>query len=216
MSMYVTDNQNNRLIEPYLKFATRKFIKKNTILYTQGEVGQGFYYILDGMVKISTLDFKKNCRILDISASGKLIGEQSLTGHPYFTTATVIKDSVLYYFTIQTYNQFLQVNPDIRNFITKSILGKVKLHVSDLNVKSFPTENQVAFYLLRLLDIFSQDKINLTQQELAKYTGLTRITIYRILKKWEEEGILSISNRKIYILKPDILKHYVDSQYASN
>ena len=214
--MYLEDNQNRHLIEPYLKFATRKFINKNTILYQQGEIGQGFYFILDGMIKISTLDFKKNCRILDISTSGKLIGEQSLTGHPYFTTATVIKDSVLYYFSIQTYNQFLQVNPDIRNFITRSILGKVKLHVSDLNVKSFPTENQVAFYLLRLINIYKQVKIDITQQEIAKYTGLTRITIYKIFKMWEEEGILSIENREIYILKPDILKQYVDSQYSSN
>lgn len=214
--MYIKEKQNNHLIEPYLKFATRKFIKKNTVLYKQGEIGQGFYFILDGMVKISTLDFKKNCRILDISTSGKLIGEQVLNGHPYITTATVIKDSILYYFTIQTYNQFLQVNPDIRNFITRSILGKVKLHVSDLNVRSFPTENQVAFYLLRLINIYNQVKIDLTQQELAKYTGLTRITIYRIMKKWEEEGILSINNRKIHILQPHILKQYVDSQYSSN
>ncbi|WP_335493713.1 hypothetical protein [Neobacillus niacini] len=45
---------------------------------------------------------------------------------------------------------------------------------------------------------------------------LTRITIYKIFKKWEEEGLLSVENRKISIIKPDILKQYPGSLFSTN
>ena len=210
MSQYTTHKQNKHFIEPYLRYGERKFIRKKTILFQQFEYGQGFYFIKDGFVKITTTDYKKNTRILDIPTSGTLFGEQALNGMPYFSTATVIKDSLLYYFSIQTYNKLIQDYPEIKNLVTNSIIDKVKLLLSDINVKSIPTENQVAFCLLKLIDIYNDVEIDLTQQELSDYTGLTRITIYKILKKWEEDGILQIKNRKIYIFKPDILKDYVD------
>lgn len=214
--MHLSENQNRHFIEPYLRHATRKFVRKNTVLYKQGEMGEGFYFILDGLVKISTVDFKKNDRILDISTSGKIIGEQVLSGMPYYNSATVMKDSILYYFSVETYKQLLKINPGMRDLLTRTILEKVKLHVSDLNVKSNPTENQVAYYLLRLFDIYTQVNIELKQKELANYTGKTRITIYKILKKWEEEGLLSLRNRKINILKPHIIKQYAGPHFLTN
>ncbi|WHY85789.1 Crp/Fnr family transcriptional regulator [Neobacillus novalis] len=210
MSKYTTDKQNKHFIEPYLRYAERRFIRKKTILFQQDEKGQGFYFLKDGFVKITTTDYKKNTRIIDIPTSGTLIGEQVLNGMPYFSTATVIKDSILYYFSIQTYNNLIQDYPEIENLVVNSIIDKLKLLLSDINVKSIPTENQVAFCLLKLIDIYKDVEIDLTQQELSDYTGLTRITIYKILKKWEEDGILQIKNRKIYIYKPYILKDYID------
>lgn len=195
-------------METYIKHADRKFIRKKTILFKQGELGQGFYFIQDGLVKITTTDFKKNTRILDIASSGTLIGEQILNGMPYFSSATVIKDSVLYYFPIELYNKLIQEHPEIKSLIANAIIEKVKLLLSVINAKSISIEGQIAYCLLKLMDIFKNIEINLTQQELSDYTGLTRITIYKILRKWEEEGLVQIKNRKIYILKPNILNGY--------
>lgn len=203
------DSQQKHFIESYIKHADRKFIRKKNILYQQGDLGQGFYLIQDGLVKITTTDFKKNTRILDIATSGTLIGEQVLNGMPYFSTATVIKDSVLYYFSIDLYNKLIQEHPEIKNLIANSIIEKVKLLLSVINVKSISIERQIAYCLLKLMIIFKNNEISLTQQELSDYTGLTRITIYKVLKKWEEEGLVQIKNRKIYILKADLLNDYL-------
>lgn len=202
------DHQQKHFMETYIKHADRKFIRKKTILFKQGELGQGFYFIQDGLVKITTTDFKKNTRILDIASSGTLIGEQILNGMPYFSSATVIKDSVLYYFPIELYNKLIQEHPEIKSLIANAIIEKVKLLLSVINAKSISIEGQIAYCLLKLMDIFKNIEINLTQQELSDYTGLTRITIYKILRKWEEEGLVQIKNRKIYILKPNILNGY--------
>lgn len=203
-------NDQKRFFETYIRYAERMFVKKKTTLYLQGDIGNGFYYIMDGLIKISTIDFKENTRILDITSSGQIIGEQVLNEKPYFSTATVLKDSILYYFSIPTYYQLIQKHPEVKNYITNSIIDKVKLLLSDINVKSIPTENQVAYCLVKLLEIYNNVEIHLTQQELSDYTGLTRITIYKVLKKWEEDGLLQIKNRKIYILKPNMLKKYLE------
>ena len=202
------DHQQKHFMETYIKHADRKFIRKKTILFKQGELGQGFYFIQDGLVKITTTDFKKNTRILDIASSGTLIGEHILNGMPYFSTATIIKDSILYYFPIGIYNKLIQEHPEIKSLIANAIIEKVKLLLSVINAKSISIEGQIAYCLLKLMDIFKNIEINLTQQELSDYTGLTRITIYKVLKKWEEEGLVQIKNRKIYILKPNILNDY--------
>ena len=56
------------------------------------------------------------------------------------------------------------------------------------------------------MDCYQSKEINFTQQELSLYVGLTRITVYKVLKEWTAEGIVSIKNRKIYIFKPEALK----------
>ena len=205
------DHQQKHFMESYIKHAERKFFRKKTILYKQGDYGQGFYFVQDGLVKITTTDYKGNTRILDITPSGTLIGEQILNGMPYFSTATIIKDSVLYYFSTELYKELIHDHPEIKNFIANSIIDKVKLLLSDINVKSISIESQVAYCLLKLVDIYKSDEINLTQQELSDYTGLTRITIYKTLKKWEEDDIVQIKNRKIFILNQNILNDYIGS-----
>jgi len=208
-------NKGNHFFEPYLCYGERKFLRKKTILYQQGDTGEGFYFIQDGLVKITTVDFKKNIRIMDITSSGSFTGEQVLTRMPYFSTCTLLRDSILYYFSLQKYNELIHDHPEIKNLISDCVIDKVKRLISHITVKSIPTENQVGFFLLKLMDIYNNDEISLTQQELSNYTGLTRITIYKILKKWEEDGLLCIKNRKIYILKPHILKQYVGSHYTA-
>lgn len=203
--------KRKHFIEPYLSYAERRFKRRKTILYTQGEMGEGFYFIHDGLVKISTTDYKNNTRILDITPSGSLIGEQVLNRMPYFSTATLLKDSILYYFSLKKYEELVRDHPVSKNLIANSIIDKVKLLLSDINVKGMQTEGQVAFCLLKLIDIYSNVEINLTQQDLSDYTGLTRITIYKILKTWEEKGLLLIQNRKIYIQNPEKLKQLAGS-----
>jgi len=207
-------SKNKHFLEPYLSYGERRFLRKKTILYKQGDIGEGFYFLQDGLVKISTIDIKQNIRIIDFTSSGSFIGEQALKEMPYFSTCTLIRDSIFYYFSLQKYNELIHNHPEIKNLIADCVIEKVKRLINNINVKSIPTESQVSFFLLKLIDFYNNVEINLTQQELSDYTGLTRITVYKILKKWEEEGLLSVKNRKIYILKPQILKQYVGSHYT--
>ena len=38
--------------EDYLGYGKRLFYKESSVIFEQGEVGEGFYYIKDGLIKI--------------------------------------------------------------------------------------------------------------------------------------------------------------------
>ncbi|MFS0647563.1 Crp/Fnr family transcriptional regulator [Siminovitchia sp. 179-K 8D1 HS] len=75
-----------------------------------------------------------------------------------------------------------------------------------MNVSNAATDNQVAHSLLYLMETYQSSEINLTQQELSHFVGLTRITVYKILKKWTSKGLITIQNRKIFVLNRSALK----------
>lgn len=73
-------------------------------------------------------------------------------------------------------------------------------------MKTLTSEEQIARLLLNICEEFKNHEVPLSQQELADCAGLTRITVYKILKKWKEEGIIEIRNRTFVIQHPDMLK----------
>ncbi len=75
------------------------FIKKNLVIFRQGEVGNGFYYVKKGLIKIVSMKSDQKERILDIVGSGFFIGEQAIDDLPYYSTSISHINSVLYYFS---------------------------------------------------------------------------------------------------------------------
>ncbi len=81
--------------------------------------------------------------------------------------------------------------------LAQSLFLKEKLLLNNINTTSADTQYQIAYSLLYLMNCYQSNEINFTQQELSLYVGLTRITVYKVLKEWTTEGIVSIKNRKI-------------------
>ncbi|RXT08191.1 Crp/Fnr family transcriptional regulator [Ammoniphilus sp. CFH 90114] len=191
-----------------LKYASRRFLKKKTTIYNQGDVGEGFYYIDKGAVKIVSLS-SGGGRILDIAGPGTLIGEQVLDDKPYFSSAIAIEDTVVYYFSRDTYRTLVKEHPELVIFFANLVILKVRMLINEINLKPLTSEYQVAYSLLKLAESCKKMEIDISQQELADFTGLTRITIYKIMKKWKEEEWIDIQNRKLLIRKPEALKQYI-------
>ncbi|MFP5115582.1 Crp/Fnr family transcriptional regulator [Bacillaceae bacterium C204] len=194
--------------ESYLRYGERKFVKRKSILYKQGDIGKGFYFINKGLIKILTPTSERRERILDIRGSGFLIGEQAIDQMPYFSSAIAIEDSVVYYFTIDQYKNLMNTYPDFLLLFANSAIQKVKILLDGIILGTVTSEQQVAFSLLQLMDSCQTNEINLTQQELADYAGLTRITVYKIIKKWKYDQLIDINKRRFIIRRPDVLKKY--------
>jgi CRP-like cAMP-binding protein len=188
----------------YLKYGKRLFFKKKSCIFQQGHTGTGFYYIYKGIVKIISNNLEEGKRILDIVGPGVIAGEADHL--PYYCSAVCHTDSVVYYFSEQDYHNLIQRHPEVTILFAESLILKEKLLLNNINITSTSTEYQIAQSLLYLINSLESKEINITQQELSCYTGLTRITIYKILKKWSSEGIILINNRKICIIEPEALK----------
>ncbi|MET3291853.1 Crp/Fnr family transcriptional regulator [Brevibacillus fluminis] len=192
--------------ETFLEFGTRQFFKAKSAIYRQETMGEGFYYLHKGLVKIVTSTVKGNDRLLNIVVPGQIMGLQSMDQHLHFTTAIAVKHAVVYHFSCAQFLDMLKVRPELLSLLTQTVNQKMRILLNVINLKALTSEEQIARLLLNICEDFKNHEVPLTQQELADCAGLTRITVYKILKKWKEDDIIELRNRTFVIKHPERLK----------
>ncbi|WP_026566850.1 Crp/Fnr family transcriptional regulator [Bacillus sp. UNC41MFS5] len=189
-----------------LQFGTRQFFKEKASIYQQGTMGDGFYYIQKGLIKVTTTTSTGKERLLNIAIPGQILGVQAMDRQPHFTTATAVNDSILYFFSCDHFQKLIKDQPSILNIFIKTVIHKMHILADKIYLDTLTPEQQLAVILLNICYEFKSYEVHLTQQDLTKCTGLTRITLYKILKQWKEEEILEIHKKKFLIKKTDELK----------
>lgn len=192
--------------ESFLEFGTRQFFKGKTVIYEQGTMGEGFYYLHKGLVKIVSSTVKGNPRLLNIVVPGQIMGVQSMDRQIHFTSAIAVKNTVAYHFNCEQFQEMLKVRPELLSLFTQTVSQKMRTLLFAINMKTLTSEEQIATLLLNICEEYKVYEVPLSQQELAECAGLTRITVYKILKQWKEDGIVEYKNRNFMIKKPELLR----------
>ena len=205
---------NNRQIEnpwkKFLHFATRKYVRKNTVLYTPGDIGLGFYYIDKGVVKITTYTSDGDEKLIDLHGGGEVFGEWALVNQPYNTQATTVEDSVLYFFSNQAFKKITTLTHEPLNYLLMLSFKKVWNKVEQ-NLLVSSAKEQIAFALLKLDGLFNSDNIiYISQQDLANYVGLSRITVNKLLQNLRKKGVIEVGSKKIVIKDKKYLSKLID------
>lgn len=201
--------------EEYLKFGTRQFVKRKGFIYKQGTCGDGFYFLHKGLVRIVTATVTGKERMLNIVVPNQLLGVQALDQRTHFTTAIAVKDSVVYHFSCEEFKKLITIHPELFKQFSRTVIHKMRILLDGINLNALTSEQKIALLLQNICDEFKNYEVPLYQQDLASCTGLTRITVYKVLKKWQAAGIIEIKNRKYYIKKPDFLKNLVQQNIYS-
>jgi CRP/FNR family transcriptional regulator len=84
-------------------------------------------------------------------------------------------------------------------------LGDRAIFITNMAQKS--VRERLAFALLILGDIYGDEQINLTREDMANFVGTATETLIRILKDFKEEGMIEIHTRKLEIIDNDKLMH---------
>ena len=195
--------------ESFHKYSTRHFFKENTVVYKEGNYGAHFYYIHEGLIKIFTSTIKGNERILNIGYPGQFLGIQAINQNKYLTTAIAIKDSVLYRFQFNEVTELISNHPEFLRLITDTIRHNTSVLIQSLYLDTMTARQRLAFLIMLYVNDFENDKISLTIRDFTNYTGLTRVTVYQILKEWEGNKIITIKGRNFYILKLEYIESYL-------
>ncbi|WP_158736056.1 Crp/Fnr family transcriptional regulator [Alteribacillus sp. YIM 98480] len=198
----------------FVTYGKRTFIKKNTVIYQQGEVGDSIYYVEKGLVKVTTKTANGDDLLLKISLPGQFLGVQTMDQLVHYTTSQTINDSVLYLFNYDTVKELLLAHPELSRLFLKVVINELNILTEKICLSKLPSEQKIAKLLLNIYHEFNQFDIRLTRNELAKCTGVTRITIYKIMKEWEENSYIETLGRSIVIRNPSALQFYADGLFA--
>lgn len=178
------------------------FYKKHQGLFIEGSLPRGVFCLNEGKVKIYTRGSEGKEQIIHIATGGEIIGYRAMfSGEPYRVSAEALEDSNICFIAKEDFLNMIDSNATLRNNVMKELskeLGERAVLITNMAQK--PVRERLAFSLVMLNNIYKDEMINLSREDMANFVGTATETLIRLLKDFKEEGLIEIHTRKIEIL----------------
>ena len=208
---YLTEDQK-KLIEEKQRILR---YKKGEIITKQGVFASHVLFLFEGLVKVY-YESNQESLILKILGPGNLIGLTSLLKNEnifQYTTSAYI-DSTLRLIDINLFKQFIETNGKFAS----EIINILSENSNQINSRFFcmthrQSYGKLADLLLCLAGrIFKTSvfKMNLTRKELAELAGMSTESVIRILRKFQEDKLITITGKTFKIIDPAGLQSICD------
>lgn len=190
--------------------------KRGDTIFAQGDKANHLYIVCSGKMKIKkyTVDGKE--QILYILSDGDFIGAFNLLKADRFDfTAEALEDTDISMVSKQAFNDVLIKSPEITIKVLEKAyerIIKVESLVERLGTNS--VDAKVAGLLLNLESNFGHKteqgtmlNLSINREEMGAYAGITRETMSRKLKLFQELGVIKlIGTKQILIMNREALK----------
>jgi CRP-like cAMP-binding protein len=178
------------------------YYKKGQGLFLDSSFPRGVYCLNEGKVKIFTRGEEGKEQIIHIASAGEVIGFRAMfSGEAYKVSATTLEDCNICFIAKEDFLNLLDSNSTLRNNIMKELskeLGDRAVFITNMAQK--PVRERLAFSLVMLDNIYKDEMINLTREDLANFVGTATETLIRLLKDFKEDKLIEIHTRKIEII----------------
>jgi CRP/FNR family transcriptional regulator len=180
--------------------------QKGELIFKEGSPAQHITYIRDGFIKLVKKGIGGKDFILSISKKGAYLGIQNLNQirkENYFSAIAVTKSEVCFIDT-QCFAKLLKQNGAFASKVISTIIND-EMNYFDRLVNN--VQQQLPGRLANTLMYFKNEvynnntfNLNLTKAELAALIGTSRESVSRILKDFQETGIIKMERSVITIL----------------
>jgi len=185
--------------------------KKGELICKQGGLASHMFFMENGLAKVF-LDDGVNSLVLKVVTSGNLLGLSTVSSEnqTYQYSAMTYIDSEIKQIDMQTFKQLISENPAF----SKEVIAILGANSAQINGRFFcfthkQSYGRIADILLCLADrIFKQQEFDLplSRKDLAELCGMSQETVVRMLKKFDEEGLIQIKGKYFRIVDYDRLK----------
>lgn len=197
-----------RLLEANSVFIT---YKKREMICKQGSFVSHVMVVKKGLVKVF-LDNGNNSLVLKIIPDGNLLGLSSVSEHynTYQYSAMAYIDTEVQQIDIHVFRQLLSQNAKFaREVIDVFSSNSIQVYGRFFCLTHKQAYGRLADILLCLANrIFkqSQFRLPLSRKDLAELSGMSPETVIRMLKKFNDEGLISMDGKFLRIIDYDKLQ----------
>jgi CRP-like cAMP-binding protein len=183
--------------------------EKGDQLFGKGDAVNGFYFLLEGKVKLAFLSSRGNEKIVEIIGPGQSFGESMvLAGQTWPYYAQAIRRSKLLFIEKSVFLSALREEPALQNYLLQGMSRRICELFSQMEALCLQSSRErVVGYLLREIEqARSQGRgdnlVELpdTKANTASLLNLTPETFSRIIHNLERERIIEVSCRAVRIL----------------
>lgn len=211
--LYWFENLNDADLAILLPLVQCRRIEKETVLFNEGEAGNGVHFVLSGLVKIIRTSEDGREHILRIVQPGETFAEAVLfTRRPYPATAIAAAACDIAFLPTSALESAVKSSPELSVRLIHTLAER--LYLVQEKVKLLALDNvaeRTAAILLALAKEQGHQEKNgvielpweLTRQELANLVGATRETLARTLSLMKKDGLVDFDERliKLYTAK---------------
>jgi CRP/FNR family cyclic AMP-dependent transcriptional regulator len=198
----------------FLSLSTFRSFKKNQFIFQSGSVGDTAFYLEEGKVRIFRDSPAGKEAIVFIRHAGEMFGLAEIIGQfQRVNNARAITPCRVYEIKKKDLEFLLQRHFSLVRRVME-VLGRrlrylgeqlESLMVGDVSTRLLKALTFMCCH--NLTDLRSLDRpiavpVNLTQEQIAAMIGSSQQTVSGTQKRFREEGLISMTGKKILILKP--------------
>jgi CRP/FNR family transcriptional regulator, cyclic AMP receptor protein len=193
-----------------LERVSRKSMGRSAVIMHEGSAGENVALVLAGRVQLVARGVSDRSVVLAIRGPGELLGEMAALGGTRRTaTATALENVEIGLLSGEDFRAYLREHPDAALVLLRSLVGRMTEATRGL--VELATQDSVGRVARRLIELGAEPlgatpagpyEIELTQDELARWTGTTRETVSRALRLMRQLGWVTTGHRTITVLDP--------------
>lgn len=181
-------------------------VEPGRMIYLQGSPATHFYYIRQGSVKTFLSSRDGGEQILKIYHTGDIFGEASFFDEqPRVSSATALTPCQVIAVDREQAERVFRERPELAMAMMKYLAGTVRMLSSHVDDMAFLRADQRVARLLLSLGEGKPGPVRCTHEFLSHTVGVSRVTVSRILGKFEDQGLIRLGYGQVELLDPERL-----------
>lgn len=181
---------------------------KGTTLFTQGDNADRVFIIMEGRVKIFSHTDEGREIVLGVRGPGDLVGDMSaLDGSPRLASARAMTEVAAVMIGVEPLLSFLKSHPNASMALMRILVARQRdADEKRMEYLSHDSVGRVARRLVELAERYGEPEdtgilidLQLTQEELAAWTGSSREATTKALQSFRSSGLIETRRRRIII-----------------
>ena len=203
-------------IQQISALSVRRSYGDGAIVFSQADPGEALYGVVTGRIRISTSSPNGREMFLNIMEPGDTFGEIALLdGRHRTATASATAPSELIIITRDHFLELLTHEPKLVSHVIRLLCERLRW-TSGLAEESalLSVPQRLARRLLSLGQLHGHKtpngiELSISQEEVARFLGLTRQVVNQYMQNWKVKGWLTLGRGKLVIIDEHALRDVV-------
>ncbi|MBW1798022.1 MAG: Crp/Fnr family transcriptional regulator [Deltaproteobacteria bacterium] len=202
-------------LEEIKDIAVDRHYNKGEIIFSDGDEGNGFFVVIEGLVKIFKVSSEGKEQILHIYGPGEPFGQVAVyAGRSYPASAQAILKSQILFLPRSAFVDLITRIPSLAMnmlAVLSKRLREFTVQVENLSLKEVP--GRLAGYLIYLADEQGKDNtvtLSISKGQIASLLGTIPETLSRIFTRMTELNLIEMDGRIIKLLNRNGLEELAE------
>jgi len=182
--------------------STSVTLKGGASLFQRGDPGDALFAVGSGAIQIETSALDGRGRILNLMKPGDIFGEIALLdGGQRTADASAVGKTLLRRLSRRAFHEVLALHPELARHLIEALCRRLRRISAQAEDGAFlDIEGRLARRVLELTD--NRDgEVLMSQEELARHIGASRVSVNQNLQSWKQRGWVSLGRSRISVLK---------------